>query len=514
VIVEDQAEVRAFLADPANLGRPGPVEVIGTHISLIHMAGDRAWKLKRAVRLSYADFSTPELRLACCERELARNRLTAPDHYLAVRRITRTPAGGLTFDGAGPLVDAVVEMLRFDQGALLDALAARGALDRGLITALAVEIAAFHARAPVVPDPPGSAHVAAVLDVNEAALAETCVFPAAAVRSFNAAFRAGLDRHRVLLDARGRAGRVRLCHGDLHLRNIFLDRGRPVLFDCIEFNDAIATVDVLYDLAFLLMDLRQRGLDGFANLVLNRYLDATGDEDGLPLIPFFMALRAAVRAHVTATRIDTGGDPDGRLTAEAQAYFAMARQLLAPAPSVVVAIGGLCGSGKSTVAETLAPRIGGGAGARILSSDRLRKALFGVAPETRLPPEAYGPEVALKVYLAITARTGALASAGVTVVADAVFARPDERQAVEAAAQSAGVPFRGVWLELAPEALRARVAARRGGPSDADVAVLERQFGYDLGPMGWNRIDAEGHPETVAAAILRLMPQALRRRRA
>jgi aminoglycoside phosphotransferase family enzyme/predicted kinase len=472
------------------------------------MAGDRAWKLKRAVRLPYADFSTPALRRACCERELARNRLTAPDHYLAVRRITRTPEGLLEFDGKGPLVDAVVEMLRFDQSALLDALASRGGLDRGLMTGLAAEVADFHAKAPVVSDPPGSAHVAAVLDVNEAALAETKVFPVAAVRSFNAAFRTGLDHYRGLLDARGRAGRVRLCHGDLHLRNIFLDRGRPVLFDCIEFNDALATVDVLYDLAFLLMDLRHRGLHGFANLVLNRYLDATGDEDGLPLIPFFMALRAAVRAH------DTGGDPDGRLTAEARAYFAMARDLLAPVPPVVVAIGGLSGSGKSTVAEAFAPRIGDGAGARILSSDRLRKALFGVTPETRLPPEAYAPEVSLKVYLTITARTAALASAGTTVIADAVFARLDERQAVEAAAQSAGVPFRGVWLELAPEVLRARVAARRGGPSDADVAVLERQLAYDLGPMGWNRVDAAGSPESVAAAILRVMPQALRRRRA
>jgi hypothetical protein len=180
----------------------------------------------------------------------------------------------------------------------------------------------------------------------------------------------------------------------------------------------------------------------------------------------------------------------------------------------VVAIGGLSGSGKSTVAEAFAPRIGDGAGARILSSDRLRKALFGVTPETRLPPEAYAPEVSLKVYLTITARTAALASAGTTVIADAVFARLDERQAVEAAAQSAGVPFRGVWLELAPEVLRARVAARRGGPSDADVAVLERQLAYDLGPMGWNRVDAAGSPESVAAAILRVMPQALRRRRA
>lgn len=504
MIVEDQSEVRAFLVGPETLGQSGPVEVIETHISIIFLAGDRAYKLKRAVRYPYVDFSTPELRQTFCEREVERNGRTASEHYLATRRITREVDGSLAFEGEGALVDAVVEMRRFEQAALFDAMAASGSLNRKLMEDLARAIADFHSEAPVVTGS-GSDHVAGVLDVNEAALKGTQVLDPAEVAAFNTRFRTALEQHRALLDHRGADGRVRLCHGDLHLRNIFLHEGRPVLFDCIEFNDAIATVDVLYDLAFLLMDLQHRSLSGFANLVMNRYLDVTEEECGLPLLPFFMALRATVRAHVTATRIDNGSDPDGRLTAEARVYFSAALELLRPEPAQIVAIAGLSGSGKSTVAEALAPLIPGGAGARILSSDRIRKAFHRVAPEVRLPPEAYAPEVSERVYAAMTTRATSLAAAGQSVLVDAVFARESERHHIAESARTSGVPFLGIWLELPPQTLRRRIEARRGGPSDATVAVLERQLGYDLGEVDWRRLDAGQAPDTTAAAILDLI---------
>ncbi len=496
MLVSDQEEVRAFLA--AALVAEGGGETIETHISHVFVGPDRAWKLKRAVQLPYADFSTPERRLDFCTREVALNRRTAPAHYLGVRRITREP-GGLVFDGAGDLVDAVVEMRRFDQRMLLDRLATRGALTAPLMDRLAEAIAQLHDACPI-DDRPGSDRVADVLAVNEAALAGTQVFPRDEIAAFNAAFRAAAAAQRARLDARARAGRVRRAHGDLHLRNIFLEDGAPVIFDCIEFNDALATVDLLYDLGFLLMDLVHRDLPAFANRVMNRYLDLTGDEGGMPLLPFFMALRAAVRAHVTATAIDEGADSPARRR-EARGYFDLARALLQPEPVRVVAIGGLSGSGKTTVAETLAPRIGAGAGARCLSSDRLRKALHGVAVETRLPPEAYRQEVSTRVYHEMTARAQALAAAGAPVVVDGVFARPAERAAIEAAAGAAGVPFLGIWLDAEPALLRERVAARRGGPSDATLGVLERQLGYDLGTISWTWLDAAHRPETLAEEI-------------
>lgn len=497
---DGQHETRTFLTDAATHGG-APVEIMETHISVIFLAGERAYKLKRARRLPYCDFSTPAQRLAVCLREVARNRLTAPDHYLGVRRITRAP-DGLCFDGDGPLVDAVVEMRRFDQDNLFDALARRGALDPGLMERLAAGVADMHVRAEVRHTGGGAAHVEAVLSVNEAAFATGAGLDPAAIGRLSAAFRARLEPLRARLDRREREGRVRLCHGDLHLRNIFRDGERPVLFDCLEFNDALATVDVGYDLAFLLMDLRHRGFASHANLVMNRWLDATDDEDVLPLLPYFMALRAAVRAHVSATQAKESGGESG-LVARARSYLALAETLLVPPPAAVVAIGGLSGSGKSTVAAALAPQLGGGAGARLLASDRLRKALFGVAPETRLPAPAYAPEVSDKVYAALTTRAGAVAAGGTCVIADAVFARPAERAGIAAVAGRAGARFLGVWLDLEAGALRARVAARRGGPSDATVEVLDRQLGYDLGAVDWLRLDAASEPDRIAAAILR-----------
>lgn len=497
---DSQANVRAFLADPVTHGGAA-VEVMETHISVLFLAGDRVFKLKRALRLPYCDFTTPERRLAICEREVTRNRLTAPDHYLGVRHITGA-GDHLCFDGDGPLVDAVVEMRRFDQSQLLDALARRGALDTGLMERLAAAIADFHARAEVRHAGGGTANIEGVLDINEAAFAIGEGLDPVRIGRLSAAFRAGVETHRARLDARERDGRVRLCHGDLHLRNIFRHGEQPVLFDCLEFNDALATIDVGYDLAFLLMDLDHRGLDGFANLVMNRWFDATGDEDALPVLPYFMALRAAVRAHVTATQVkESGGDAD--LAERARSYFELAETLLAPPAPVLVAIGGLSGSGKSTVAAALAPHLGGGAGARILASDRLRKALFAVAPETRLPADAYAAAVSERIYATLAAGAEAAAARGACVIADAVFSTPGEREGIAAAAARAGVPFLGVWLDLAPEALRARVATRRGGSSDATIAVLERQFGYDLGRIDWLRLGASPDPGLIAATILR-----------
>lgn len=497
MIVGDQGAPLAFLETA--MAEHGPVERIETHISHLVLGPERVWKLKRAVHLPYADFGTPERRLACCEREVALNRRTAPDHYLGVRRITRE-RGGLAFDGEGELVDAVVEMRRFDQEQLLDRLASRGELTPELMERLAEEVARLHAASEPDFSRPGSERVTDVLAVNEAALAGTNVFPRSEVEALNAAFRDLAHAHRALLDARGREGRVCRAHGDLHLRNIFLEDGRPVLFDCIEFSDAIGTVDLLYDLAFLLMDLVHRRQDVFANLLMNRYLDLTGDEAGSPLLPLFMGMRAAVRAHVTATAIGSGEDTPARRE-EARAYLDLARRLIRPKPAVLAAVGGLSGSGKSTVATLLAPMVGAGAGARILSSDRLRKALHDVPAGTRLPAEAYTREVSARVYRELGERARTLTAAGVAVIADAVFADPAERARIEAAARAAGVAFRGFWMEAPPQILRARVGARKGGPSDATLSVLERQLACDLGEITWERLDAGRSAQDVASSI-------------
>lgn len=489
MIVEDQSSVVALLTRPSTHGENGPVEVIETHISLVFLVGDRAFKLKRAVKLPYVDFSSAGRRLAACEKEVELNSPTAPGLYLGTRQIHRDASGRLNFDGDGELVDAVVEMVRFEQDCLFDSMAQAGHLTARQMEEVAHMIALFHRDAPMVPAEKGTANMAGVLDVNEAGFATSSVFPGSETEAFNRAFREALERVSPLLDRRGEDGRIRRCHGDLHLRNICLFRGQPRLFDCIEFNDRIATVDVLYDFAFLLMDLWHRDLPGYANLAMNRYLDETGDEDGFVLLPFFMAVRAAVRAHVTATQAAETAGGGAHLAEAARSYFELARALLRPVPGGLVAIGGLSGSGKTTVAEALAPLLGAPPGARIVESDRVRKGLFSVSAETRLPDAAYAPDVSARVYGTLADRAGAILRAGGSVLVDAVFDRPGNRDLVEAAARAAGAPFHGIWLEAEAAELRGRILDRVGGPSDATAAVLERQLARDWGEISWTRVD-------------------------
>ncbi|CAN5425470.1 bifunctional aminoglycoside phosphotransferase/ATP-binding protein [soil metagenome] len=510
MFVGDQTAAVKFLSDPSTYGQDAPLEIIETHISAIFLAADRAYKMKRAVKLPYADFSTPALRLAACEQEIALNSLTAPDIYLRVRRITRERSGELVFDGTGKTIDAVVEMVRFNQSCLFDRLALAGKLTASLMTDTARAVALFHGDARIVHRGSGSANIRAVLDINRAGFATSHVFDPANVNELDSASRSALDRCAGLLDNRERAGKVRRCHGDLHLRNICLFDGKPALFDCIEFNEQIATVDVLYDLAFLLMDLWHRGFHHHANLVMNRYLDETADEAGFVLLPFFMAIRAAVRAHVTATQIEESGRRDAELVASAYSYFDLARTLLRPEDARLIAVGGFSGSGKTTVAETLAPAVGHPPGARVLSTDRIRKALFGVSAETRLAADAYEARVSKEVYEILCRRGRDLLEAGGSVILEAVFDRPDRRAAVADLAR--GMPaaaYTPIWLDVNPATLAERVRNRRSGPSDATAKVLQTQLERGADEITWTRIPAGRSVSDVAASILRsLVPRA------
>ncbi len=500
----DQEAVKAFLTDPATYGRTDPVERIDTHISHLFLIGSSAFKLKRAVRLPYLDFSTPERRLDICERELSLNRRTAPELYLGVRRITAR-AGGCEFDGAGPLLDAVVEMCRFDQEGIFDQMAKDGKLTSQHLDALAGEITTFHAAATVDEMARGAENIAAVLKINEAGFRQGSVFNEDEISRLNSAFEVALQDHAAQLNDRAKAGQVRHCHGDLHLRNICLYQGRVRLFDCLEFNDALATVDLLYDLAFLVMDLWHRGLRAEATRVVNRYFDTYGYEDGYVLMPFFTALRAAVRAHVTATQAESAASNQAALVDEARAYFDLAENLLVPKAARLVAVGGLSGSGKSTLAEELAPHLGRPPGARVISSDRTRKAMFDVAPSVALPPEAYSADVSARVYSAMATRAQKLLAGSVTVIADAVHDRSDDRTQIRAAAQAANVGFDGLWLEADPDLLHSRLNTRDPGASDADADVLAKQLARAPTVMDWEAVStANSLAQSLKEALLHL----------
>ncbi|WP_409564984.1 AAA family ATPase [Microvirga sp.] len=454
----------------------------------------------------YLDFSTPEKRLACCQVEVELNRRTTPHLYLGVQPITRESDGSLSLSGTGPLVDAVVEMRRFAQDDLLDTMARKGTLTPRIMTELARHVAKLHRDAPVSFTHGGSAGIAAVLDIDDRGLRGTSLVSAEAAGEFADLFRQALGRHAERLEQRRRAGKVRRCHGDLILRNICLIDDVPTLFDCLEFNEALATIDVLYDLASLLMDLWHRDQREFANLVYNRYLDACDEADGLALVSFFMAIRAAVRTHVTAAQAnDASPEAQEPLHTEAWAYFDLAADLLKRVDPMLVAFGGFSGTGKSTMASLVAPCIGVPPGARVLNTDRIRKRMFGLPVEVRLPQAAYRPYISQKVYAALRRDAADVLGAGTAVVADAVFDRAAERQAIEALAKTSGFPFRGFWLD-APEATLLRwVEERRNDPSDATAQVLATQIRCGSGEMTWQRIDAAAAPSQVRAAILALL---------
>lgn len=469
---------------------------IETGCAWVFLAGDTAFKVKKRVDLGFLDYSTLDLRLWALERELRFNRAASSDIYRAVRKITRGRDGGLELDGAGQVVEYALEMRRFDESFVLSA--RPWAVDGKLADAMGRLIAQAHHNAEIRPEGGGGKALKYTIDSNAKLLRELAPrLGHDRVEAVIAATDAEYFKREALLDARRAAGFARHCHADLHLGNILLEDGRPILFDCIEFNDVLSEIDIQYDIAFLLMDLDFRRRRDAGVRVLSAYLDealrhfGANILEGLAALPLMLAVRAGVRAHVWAHTNDD---------AAAGAYLDAALDHLKPPPPRLVAVGGLSGSGKSTFARLIAPGLGASPGAVVLRTDEIRKRLMGVPPEARLPATVYSPSFYLEVYDALIAETRALLAAGRAVVLDATFIQPELRARVEEVAIGADVPFHGVWLEAAPEVLAERIEGREGDASDATVATLRMQMERDVGPIGWVRVDASGPAQDSAEA--------------
>jgi uncharacterized protein len=501
-----QQPIFDFLGDSATHAG-AQVKRIDTHAATVFLAGKRAFKIKRAVRFPFLDYSTLAKRKCACEAEIEVNHPYAPAIYRGVVPIVRRRDGNLAIGGAGEPVEWAVEMLRFDETQTLDHLAEAGRIDDALADALGRAAAKAHEVAPVIKAGGFIDELTDIITQNDSELRESPkLFPPQAVAALTAATRAALEHVRSLLAARERAGLVRRCHGDLHLGNIVLLDGAPTLFDAIEFDPRIATGDVLYDLAFLLMDLIERGLRPAANIVLNRYLNETRrteDLDALAALPLFLSSRAASRAKVTAARRTRDGAC--KITEQsARDYFAFAEKLFEPAKPALVAVGGLSGTGKSLLARALGPDLLPEPGAVILRSDIERKALFGVAETERLPEPAYAAGVTAQVYAALGQKARRVLAAGHSAIIDAVFAGASERAAIAHAAPSSA--FHGLFLTADLATRLARVGTRNGDASDAGAAVALAQEHYDLGPRDWHEVDASDDP----ADTLRRAKAALR----
>ncbi len=496
MVAETQKDVVDFLSCRANFGG-APVERIDTHLSHLFLVGARVYKVKRALQYDFADFTTLERRRAACENEIRVNRRTAPGMYLGVVPIHRD-ATGIGWNACGEIIEWAVEMVRFGPGDQFDELLIKGELRETDIKKLADSISTFHLDADRLTVEHASARVARLITQLETAFIEGDQFDKARAENWATMARAKLESLGSFLDARGRHGWVRHCHGDLHLANICMFNGEPTLFDAIEFNDALAQTDVLYDLAFLLMDFAFHENKKFANLLLNRYLSATRDYAGSSLLPLFISIRAGIRAMVLSLPAQL---PQSRRPAEK--YFDLALNIINDewAPRVI-AIGGYSGTGKSTLARALALEFDHRVGAIVLRSDVIRKRLAGVSPETAISPELYTHSQADKVYRRLFRDARRALRTGRAVIMDATFLAGSLRLEAEALARDAGAPFTGVWLTAPRDILMNRVASRCPDASDATVEVVLNQIRKKVDVKGWRIVDAGDSPRSTLRKTL------------
>ena len=495
-IERDQRAVIDFLADPATHGGVERIERFETHGNLVFLAGTEAFKIKRAVRFDYMDFSTLEKRRVACLREVEVNQRCGGDLYLGCVPIRRSSSGQLSFSGDGEIVEWAVKMRRFDQTDLFSTLAERGKINADLAKQLARAVYDCHESAHPAAPTSGTACFQDLTSSIVGALAAADLFDAAYTSRLAAGLNQQVNRAASVLHERARRGFVRRCHGDLHLANIVLWRGQPTLYDAIEFDEALATIDTLYDLAFVLMDLDFRGLRSAANTVLNQYLWRSREDwdlRGLAGLPLFLALRAAIRARVTVDRAaQEYGQARDADVARARRYLRTALDYVDPTPPQLVAVGGLSGSGKTTLAAALAPCVGSAPGAVHLRSDLERKALAGVGEFERLPDSAYTVEARRSVYAVLRDKAKMILTANHSVIVDAVYDAESDRDELEAVARTLGVPFRAFWLQAYPHQLLARVAARHKDASDATPRVVQAQLASHAGRLSpeWKPLNA------------------------
>jgi uncharacterized protein len=489
-----QERVFAFLTDPATHPL---VQRIDTHAASVFLEGSRALKIKRAVRFPYLDYSTLEKRKAACEEEMKINRPFAPEIYRRVVAITEGTDGSLDIDGQGKPIEFAIEMTRFDERQTFDHLAEAGPPGSDVVDAIADAIAASHVVAPLAPAEPWIASIPAFIEDNTKAFQTAACFAKRDVDELERASQSAFLGIRRLLERRGSEGFVRRCHGDLHLANIVLISGKPLLFDAIEFDPAIASVDVLYDLAFPIMDFIRYDRLAAANALFNRYLGKTPGEnlDALAALSLFMSLRAAIRAKVLLARIGQNCCGEADVRQSAREYFELAHRLIFPSAPKLVAIGGLSGTGKSVLARGLAPDVLPQPGAIVLRSDVIRKQRFQVSETDQLPESAYRPEITAQIYEILVQRAMRILSRGHSVVVDAVFADEAERAAIHDAARKLNISFVGFFLKADLATRQSRVGRRERDASDATPEIAGLQERYEIGAVDWAVIDASGTPE-------------------
>jgi aminoglycoside phosphotransferase family enzyme/predicted kinase len=474
----DTAELIEYLSRPEAFGLTAPgVVVCQTHISVVFLAGDSAYKVKKPVRFDFLDFSTLERRRHFCEEEVRLNRRHAPGVYLGVVAITRQ-RDGLRVGGEGEVVDWAVHMRRLPAGASLLEKLRRGEVTGELIDRLAARVADFHRNTTTAPKTAG--RFDSVAGTLQAVLAEarpqvgTTLRPAVFSR-LEDRLKETLGRLAPLIDARAERGMTRDTHGDLHLDHVFHFPDRPppgdvLLVDCIEFNERFRHTDPVADMAFLVMDLIFRGRRDLARRFADSYFQAAGDDEGRALLPLYTAYRACVRGLVdglTLAEPEVSEDERRAALERARGHWLLALAELEP-PAVrpcLVLTAGLPGAGKSTLARHVAER----GDFVVLRSDVVRKELAGLRAEQPAPDRAalYNPDWTDRTYTELLRRADELLLDGRRVLVDASLRQESRRRQLLDLGRRRGVPVRMLRCTAGEDVIRQRLAGRRGDASDA-----------------------------------------------
>ena len=458
-------------------------ELIETHISWVILTGSFAYKVKKALDLGFLDFSTLEKRRHYCEEELRLNRRLAPGIYLEVVPITGSERQPL-LAGQGEAIEYAVKMKQFPQAAQLDRMLECGALEGCHIDAFSQRIADFHQDIAVAgsAEPYGDpARIRQPVEENFTQIRERIhgEHRLGQLAELERWSRQSFEALEPLLARRKEQGFIRECHGDMHLRNLAWIDETPVAFDGIEFNPNLRWIDVISEIAFLVMDLQDRDRDALAQRFLNGYLERTGDYTGLKLLPFYLVYRAMVRAKVSAIRLGQEHlDATERAGAEEEfeRYLTLAKRYTRPSRPRLVLTRGLSGSGKTTLSQPLLERLP----AIRIRSDVERKRLFGLdalqSGKAAPAKGIYSVEATQRTYGRLRDLAAVVLDAGYSVIVDATFLQPGQRQPFEQLAREKGGRYTIVEFTAAEETLRRRIGLRRGDASDADLAVLEHQI--------------------------------------
>lgn len=476
------SDVIEYMMQPGFYPHPvkKPIQLIQTHVSYVFLTGDYAYKVKKPVNFGFLDFSTLEARQHFCLQEIQMNQQNAPEIYLEVLPITQAD-NQIELNGTGQAVEYVLKMREFPQDDLFSSLFEQNQLTETHMEELGRIVAQFHAKAQTNEYIRSFGEVAKIRQAFDENYQQTEKYIGvdnpqtsqqfAETKQFTDAFFANQQE---LFNSRIQNNWIRECHGDLHLRNICLWHDKIQLFDRIEFNEPFRFVDVMYDVAFAVMDLEARGRKDLGNAFLNTYIEQTGDWEGLQVLPLYLSRQAYVRAKVNSFLLDDPGVPEDVKTASrkiAADYYRLAWEYTQQRQGQLILMSGVSGSGKTTVARHLARQLG----AIHLRSDAVRKHLAGISLTQKGEAELYTPEMSQKTYNRLLELGIKLASQGFSVILDAKYDLETSRKDAIALAKSHQLPVKIIYCTAPEDVLRDRLLSRTGDVSDATADLLTQQ---------------------------------------